>query len=217
MSRPTLWNLPTSYASIGATQAGDMMGFPPRGYTPFEKRVRVGTGPVRWDFAWHATLAWGITIRSGFTVELTETPAEVSEGSYTPVSFDAAGVPIAPVSSRSDEAVYGPDGLPLVKPGDSVWLIAQVGPFRVPEPVRVVYVVDEPNRKGFAYGTLPGHPLSGEESFMVELDDDGSVWLTIRSLTRPARGWWMLAWPVIAIFQRVYRSRYSKALLGPVD
>jgi len=217
VSRPALWNLPASYASIGATQAGDMMSFPPRGYKPFEKRVRVGTGPVRWDFAWHATLAWGINIRSGFTVELTETPAEVSEGTYVPVSFDTAGVPIVPASSGVDEAVYGPDGLPLVKPGDSVWLIAHIGPFRIPEPVRVVYVIDEPNRKGFAYGTLPGHPLSGEESFIVELDEDGSVWLTIRSLTRPANGWWMIAWPAISIFQRVVRSRYAKALPGPVD
>ena len=28
------------------------------------------------------------------------------------------------------------------------------GPFRVKAPARVVYVIDEPNRKGFAYGTL---------------------------------------------------------------
>src|SRR3954470_10446637 len=33
-------------------------------------------------------------------------------------------------------------------------------------PCRVVYVVDEPRRKGFAYGTLPGHPESGEELFV---------------------------------------------------
>jgi len=40
-------------------------------------------------------------------------------------------------------------------------------------PVRVVYVVNEDRRKGFAYGTLPGHPESGEEAFVVELRDDG--------------------------------------------
>ena len=29
-------------------------------------------------------------------------------------------------------------------------------------PCRVVYVIDEPERAGFAYGTLPGHPETGE-------------------------------------------------------
>src|SRR5512139_3551990 len=42
------------------------------------------------------------------------------------------------------------------------------GPIGVKAPVRVVYIVDEPHRKGFAYGTLPGHPESGEEAFVVE-------------------------------------------------
>ena len=37
-------------------------------------------------------------------------------------------------------------------------------------PCRVVYVVDEPHVRGFAYGTLPGHPESGEERFVVRHD-----------------------------------------------
>ena len=44
------------------------------------------------------------------------------------------------------------------------------GPGR--RPCRVVYVVDEPDRRGFAYGTLPGHPESGEELFLVRYDPD---------------------------------------------
>jgi hypothetical protein len=30
-------------------------------------------------------------------------------------------------------------------------------------------------RLGLAYGTLPGHPERGEESFVIELLDDGQV------------------------------------------
>ena len=30
----------------------------------------------------------------------------------------------------------------------------------LPAPCRVVYVVDEPDVRGFGYGTLPGHPES---------------------------------------------------------
>lgn len=117
MSRPALWNLPVTYAAVGATQSPETLRYPPEGYRVFEKRVRIGTGPARWDFAWHATLAWGIKVRSGFTIELTETPPEVTEGSYAPVSFDTAGTPVAPaITGPSTETVYGPDGLPFVSP-----------------------------------------------------------------------------------------------------
>lgn len=37
-------------------------------------------------------------------------------------------------------------------------------------PGRVVYVVDEADRSGFAYGTLSGHIERGEEAFMVRRD-----------------------------------------------
>src|SRR4051812_18106193 len=42
------------------------------------------------------------------------------------------------------------------------------GAVGVNAPVRVVCLLDEEQRKGFAYGTLPGHPESGEEAFVVE-------------------------------------------------
>ena len=38
-----------------------------------------------------------------------------------------------------------------------------LGPFGVDAPCVVVYTVDEPRRRGSAYGTLPGHPKTGEE------------------------------------------------------
>jgi uncharacterized protein (UPF0548 family) len=44
--------------------------------------------------------------------------------------------------------------------------------------------VDEPNRCGFAYGTLRGHPERGEESFVVERDGD-VVTLCIRAFSAP--------------------------------
>jgi uncharacterized protein (UPF0548 family) len=53
-------------------------------------------------------------------------------------------------------------------------------------PCRVVYVVDEPNRRGFAYGTLPDHPERGEESFIVTRDANDEVWFEITAFSRPA-------------------------------
>lgn len=58
---------------------------------------------------------------------------------------------------------------PAVRSGCTVVNVACLGPVGLLAPCRVVAVVDEPARRGFAYGTLPGHPLSGEEQFTVQL------------------------------------------------
>lgn len=76
----------------------------------------------------------------------------------------------------------------------------------------MVALVDEPNRCGFAYGTRDGHPVSGEEAFVVHRSLEGEVWLTLRSLTRPARGRWRLAFPAALMAQRWYRRRYARSL-----
>jgi uncharacterized protein (UPF0548 family) len=93
-------------------------------------------------------------------------------------------------------------------------LTAALGPFTLREPVRVVATVDEPDRCGFAYGTLEGHPVSGEEAFIVHRTPDAVIWLTLRSLTRPAPGRWRLAFPAILVAQRWYRRCYRRALLS---
>ncbi|MFC7876218.1 DUF1990 family protein [Isoptericola sp. NPDC057391] len=58
-----------------------------------------------------------------------------------------------------------------------------------------------------------GHPVSGEEAFIVHRDDDGTVRLTLRALTRPGRGLWRALFPAILVAQRLYRRRYLRALL----
>jgi uncharacterized protein (UPF0548 family) len=50
---------------------------------------------------------------------------------------------------------------------------------------RIVYVIDEPQRFGFAYGTLPGHAECGEERFLVEQLADGTVWYDLLAFSRP--------------------------------
>ena len=50
---------------------------------------------------------------------------------------------------------------------------------------RVVYVIEQPRRFGFAYGTLPDHVERGEERFLVEWLDDNSVWYDILAFSRP--------------------------------
>ncbi len=86
------------------------------------------------------------------------------------------------------------------------------GPFGVNAPVRVVYVIDEEHRKGFAYGTLPGHPERGEEAFVVELRDGGEVAFTISAFSRPASLLARAGGPVGRAVQRWATHRYLHAL-----
>jgi len=100
-----------------------------------------------------------------------------------------------------------------VREGDDYRITAAWGPFAVHEPVRVVAVVDTTDRCAFAYGTLPGHPVSGEEAFVVHRDADGTVRFTLRSLTRPApHGVWRLVFPLLLLAQRFYRRRYLRVM-----
>lgn len=90
-------------------------------------------------------------------------------------------------------------------------VIVHLGPVRAP--CRVVYVVDEPDRRGFAYGTLPGHAESGEELFLVRYDPaTESVWAEVTAFSRHATWWSRLASPVTALVQRIVTERYLRAL-----
>jgi uncharacterized protein (UPF0548 family) len=72
------------------------------------------------------------------------------------------------------------------KPGALVVLRLRVGPLRLAAPTRVLRVVEEPDRRGFAYGTLEGHPESGEEEFLVERRGE-ELWASVRAFSRPGR------------------------------
>ncbi|GAA3125089.1 uncharacterized protein (UPF0548 family) [Kribbella aluminosa] len=78
-------------------------------------------------------------------------------------------------------------------------------------PVASVWTVNEPDRIGFAYGTLQGHPESGEESFLVARAADG-VYVAIRAYSRPASWYTRLAGPVTRKAQYCAATRYAAAL-----
>ncbi|GAA4586980.1 DUF1990 domain-containing protein [Planotetraspora phitsanulokensis] len=101
---------------------------------------------------------------------------------------------------------------PRAAPGVVVVSRLGPGPLALKAPCRVVWAIDEDRRAGFAYGTLPGHPESGEESFLLEVADDGSLSFTISAFTRPGRWYTRLAGPITAMAQRVFADRYAAAL-----
>ncbi|WP_318275546.1 DUF1990 family protein [Streptomyces pharetrae] len=118
------------------------------------------------------------------------------------------------VKTRSGFTVTADDGSGVAaREGGRYTVTAGLGPFAVREPVEVVAVVATPQRCGFAYGTRRGHPVSGEEAFVVHRDDDGRVLLTLRSLTRAApAGLWRALFLVLLLAQRRVRARYLRAL-----
>lgn len=85
-------------------------------------------------------------------------------------------------------------------------------PLRLTIPCRVVYTVDGADRRGFAYGTLPGHPERGEEAFVVTLTEAGEVRFRIRAFSRPASLLARAGGPVGRRVQRYMTDRYFSAL-----
>lgn len=114
------------------------------------------------------------------------------------------------VKTRSGFAVVGP--VP-VSVGDRPLIRVRLLGISVVEPVEVVHVVMERDRVRFAYRTLPGHPVRGEEAFIVDRDGNGVVSITVRSLTaRSDVAGWRAVHPILRVAQRIVRRRYLRAL-----
>ncbi|HEY0472391.1 MAG TPA: DUF1990 domain-containing protein [Kribbella sp.] len=86
-----------------------------------------------------------------------------------------------------------------------------IGPLALPVPCRVVWTLEEPDRTGFAYGTLEGHPESGEESFVVTREGD-DVYFALRAYSRPAAWYARLGGPATRTAQSLFGRRYARAL-----
>lgn len=125
-------------------------------------------------------LGWAVQRRSGIAVRTTD------------------GRDAPPVAEGLDGRVV----LPL--------LVAGAVRLEVAAPFRVTAVLDGPHAIGFAYGTLPGHPEVGEESFVVRRVGDRTVF-ELRALSRPAFPYSLVA-PVGRLLQARFTARYLRAL-----
>lgn len=114
------------------------------------------------------------------------------EGLRTWVAHEGAGLRIFP---------HEP-----VTPGATVIAVTSLGPAYVGAPCRVAAVFEEPHSFGFSYGTLPGHPEQGEESFVVERRD-GSTYFSICAFSSPVDPLARAAGPVARAVQRAVTRR----------
>ncbi|NIL79065.1 DUF1990 family protein [Rhodococcoides kroppenstedtii] len=95
-------------------------------------------------------------------------------------------------------------------------VVLGLGPIRIP--CRVVDVIDDRTdarrERGFAYGTLPGHPERGEERFVVRYDErTGAVSAHIRAFSTAGNAVVALGGPLNRLVQRVATRRYLDALV----
>ena len=77
---------------------------------------------------------------------------------------------------------------------------------------RVVYMIEEPRRFGFAYGTLPDHVECGEERFLIEWSTDDSVWYDIHAFSKPRHPLVRMSAPLARILQK----RFARESLARV-
>ncbi len=98
--------------------------------------------------------------------------------------------------------------------GTTVALSVRLGPVVDVFGCRIVQVVDEPDRYGFAYGTLPGHPERGEESFILDRTGDSAVTFTVTVFAQGAQLVTRLAQPLTSAVSSRYIGRYLRSLRG---
>ncbi|MDJ0465300.1 DUF1990 domain-containing protein [Streptomyces sp. H27-C3] len=127
-------------------------------------------------------------------------------------SFEAAGRAVTTWRLHRESGVRVRSDAERADPGVAVECGIGVGPLRVTAPCEVVWAAYEDDRIGFAYGTTGRHPECGEESFVVELADDGAVWFTVTAFSRASRWYTRLAGPCMPVIQHWYARRLGRTL-----
>ncbi|MEE1754503.1 DUF1990 family protein [Streptomyces sp. SP18CS02] len=127
-------------------------------------------------------------------------------------AFRAAGAAVTTWGMHRGAGALVTADTPRAEPGTAVEIALRVGPLRIGAPCEVVWTACGSERVGFAYGTTAGHPERGEESFVVELRPDGSVWFTVTAFSRPARWYTRVAGPLVPAAQHWYARRLGRTL-----
>ncbi len=105
------------------------------------------------------------------------------------------GIAVTPADARPDQ-------------GQTVVQLIRMGPVWALAACRVVYRVEQPDRVGFAYGSLSVHPVRGEEAFLIERDPAGVVRARIVVFSRPNHWVVRLGGPIGRLVQRRTAKSY---------
>ena len=130
---------------------------------------------------------------------------------YTGVSFDAEGAPIAPNRNQVEQR-FDAEGTPFVAPGMTLKVRGRVKGMRADAELRVISVTEERRRIGFVLGTVGGSVVRGEESFDIDWrDDTDEVWFTVRAFDAPSAMLYRLP-GMVKRRRRELLSRYLRAI-----
>ncbi|ALJ20513.1 DUF1990 family protein [Microbacterium sp. No. 7] len=196
------------YAAVGASQAADLMMYPPERSVPAEAAWKLGSGAERFASSSESLLAWTPLRGAGLTLADVRPAAGPA---YAGVSFDADGAPIAP-SRLETEQRFDADGTPYVAAGTSLRLAGRLGGMRVDARLRVISVFEEPRRVGFVLGTIGDSVVSGEESFVVEWHDTDEVWFRVRAFDRPVAALYRALPPLVKRRRQQLFRGYLRAM-----
>ncbi len=99
-----------------------------------------------------------------------------------------------------------------IQPGVTVGIVTHQYWFWTLNAARIVYVIDEPRRFGFAYGTLMDHVERGEERFLIEWREDDSVWYEISAFSVPKHWIAWAGYPFSRLLQRQFGRDSLRAM-----
>jgi uncharacterized protein (UPF0548 family) len=130
---------------------------------------------------------------------------------YSGVSFDEEGNALAPSRTEADQR-FDADGTPFVGAGTNVHVRGRIGGLRADAELRVIFVVEETRRVGFALGTVGSSVVRGEESFMVDWLPNDEVWFTVRAFDAPAATTYRMMKGLVRRRRRQLFTRYLQAI-----
>jgi len=198
---------PWSYPFVGATRERSLPELPD--WQVDRHRVLLGQGAAAFVAACEAIRGWRM-----FPAEMTRVYWADEKGS---------GVFGGRTLSMMEDSIPPKTSDPLappVQPGQVVAVLyrARLVPVWMLFPARVVYVVEESRRIGFAYGTVPEHPERGEEQFLIEWDPaDDSVWYELLAVSQPGHWLARAAYPYARYEQARFRRLSGQTMQRAVN
>ncbi|MFI8825284.1 DUF1990 family protein [Streptomyces sp. NPDC053431] len=127
-------------------------------------------------------------------------------------AYEAAGAAVTTWAMHRATGARVDSVAERAEPGVTLEVSLGLGPVRFTAPCQVIWTAYTDRSTGFAYGTLAGHPERGEESFVVDLHEDGTVWFTVTAFSRAAAWYTRLGGPVVRALQLAYARRLGRAL-----
>jgi len=91
-----------------------------------------------------------------------------------------------------------------IEEGNIVAVMIYILGFWWRNPAKIVYTFDEPDRFGFAYGTLQEHAEKGEEAFWISRDKDNNIIYHLYAISKPKFWAAKLAYPITRKYQRKF-------------